>query len=174
MATAQRVLVGVAVIATVAIVALYLAIIRSQGGGEPSPPDVLTVPFVAGYMLLMALLLAASLVLRAPMRLAFRGAASAGLLALGVLSLFSIGVALLIAGGIATASTVLAVRDQPAGRPVFSPFVGGVVAVALLVVGFEFAWHYLVCPPTGEMGGTTAGFFNSVSYDCNNGVLTTH
>ena len=174
MATAQRVLVAVAVIATVAIVTLYLWIIRSQGAGGPSTPDVLTVPFVAGYQLLMAALLGVSLLAPAGARPALRGAAAGGLFVLAVLAMFSIGLAILLVAGLAIAATVLAIAERPGARSVVSAVLAGVLAVVVLVAGFEFAWHVLVCPPTGQMGGTTAGFFDSVSYDCINGVLTVH
>ncbi len=166
---------GVAVIATVAIVALYLAIIRSQGGGEPSPPDVLTVPFVAAYLLLMAVLLGVSLLAPAGARPALRGAAAGGLFVLAVLALFSIGVAILLLAGLAIAATVLAIVERPGARSVVSAVLAGVLAVAVLVAGFEVSSHYLVCPSTGESGGTTASLLgHSSSYDCNNGVLTVH
>lgn len=162
-----------AVIATAAIVALYLSIIRSQGG--PSTPDVLTVPFVAAYQLLMAVLLGVSLLAPAGARPALRGAAAGGLFVLAVLALFSIGVAILLVAGLAIAATVLAIVERPGARSVVSAVLAGVLAVLLLVAGFEFAWHYLVCPPTGEMGGTTAGFFgDSIAFDCKDGVLTVH
>ena len=169
---AARVLVAVAVVATAATAAAYVSIIRSQG--EQGTPDVLTVPFVAGYQLLMALLLLASLVVPAAARPAFRGAASAGLLVLGWLAAMSIGIPLLLAAGLAIGSTVLAIDSRPGLRSLISAGVAGVLAVALLVGGFEFTWNHLVCPPTGESGGSTASFLgHGSSYDCNNGVLTT-
>lgn len=170
---AARVLVAVAIVAIAAIVVLYVSIIHVQGG--PSTPDVLTVPFVAGYQLLMAALLGASLLASPALRPALRGAASAGLLVLGWLAIFSIGIAILIAAGLAIASTALALNERPGARPVVSAVLAGALAVALLVAGFEFSWHYLVCPASGESGGTTASLLgHSSSYDCNNGVLTVH
>lgn len=168
---AARVLVSVAVVAIAAIVVLYVSLIRSQGG--VSTPDVLTVPFVAGYQMLMAVSLGASLFAPPALRPSLRGAASAGLLVLGWLAIFSIGIAILIAAGLAIASTALALNERPGARPVVSAVLAGALAVALLLGGFEFSWHYLVCPSTGESGGTTATLFGpSSSYDCNNGVLT--
>ena len=176
MVAAQRVLVSVAVAATLAIVVLYVSISRTQGGGGPPTPDVLTVPFVASYIALMGGLLAASLFVPPALRPALRGAAAAGLLVLGWLAIFSIGVAILIAAGLAIGSTVLALNERPGARPVASAVVAGVLAVVVLVAGFEFSWHYLVCPPTGQQGGTTAEFLpgHFATYECNDGVLTTH
>src|SRR5438477_3820892 len=96
---AARVLVAVAVVAVAATAAAYVLIIRSQG--EHGTPDVLTVPFVASYQLLLALLLLASLVVPAAARLAFRGAASAGWLVLAWLAALYLGFPLLLGAGLA-------------------------------------------------------------------------
>ena len=170
---AARVLVAVAVVAIAATAAAYVLIIRSQG--EHGTPDVLTVPFVASYQVLMALLLLASLVVPAAARPAFRGGASAGLLVLGWLAAMSIGIPLLLGAGLAIGSTVLAIDARPGRRVVISTAVAAVLAVALLAAGFEFSWNHLVCPPTGDSGGSTASLLGrGISYDCNNGVLTVH
>jgi hypothetical protein len=87
----------------------------------------------------------------------------------------SIGIPLLLAAGLAMGSTVLAIDSRPGRRIVISSAVAAVLAVGLLVGGFEFSWNYLVCPPTGQSGGSTASLLGrGVSYDCNNGVLTVH
>ena len=172
---AARVLTAVAAVAVLATDALYVSLIRGQGGpGAPGPPDVLTVPFVAGYQLFMAALLAASLFAPAATAPVLRGAASGGLVVLGVLGAFSIGLPLLIAGFLAIAATVLAIRARPRALSIASAVGAAVVSVAVLAAGFEFAWHYLVCPPAVQMEGTTAGLFgDSISYRCADGVLTT-
>jgi len=168
---AGRVITVLAVVATLSVVALYITVIRSVDG--PAQADVLTVPFVAGYLLLMAALLAASLLVRPIARPALRAAASAGLFALGVLAGFTIGVAILIAAALAIASTVLAMIAEPSARSQISGTIAAVLAIALLVGGFEFTWNYLACPPAGESGGSTASFLGHGSiYACNNGVLT--
>jgi len=170
---AARVLIAVAVVAIATIVALYLSIVRSQGGPPSDTP--LVVPFVASYLALMAALLAASLFTPAASRPALRAAASAGLVFMGVLAAFTIGLAILVAAAPAIASAVLATRARPGGTTVASSGVAVLLAVALLVAGFEFTWSYLVCPASGESGGSTASFLgHSSSYDCNNGVLTRH
>ena len=173
MATAERVLTAVAVVITAAMVAVYLSLIRGQGG--PSTPDVLTVPFLTTFLGLMALLLLASLLVPPAVRPALRAGPAAGLLVLGWLGAMSIGIPLLLAAGLAMASAVLAIDARPQRRVVVSVAFASVMAIALLVAGFEFSWHYLVCPATGESGGTTASLLgHSTIYDCNNGVLTTH
>ena len=170
---AARVIVLLAVVTILAVDATYISITRSLNG--PGTADVLTVPFVAGYMFVMAALMAASLFTPPVAQLALRASASAGLLILGLLALFTIGFAILVAATLAIASTVLAMRSQPSARSQVFATIAALLAVALLVGGFEFTWNYLVCPPTGESGGTTASLLgHSSSYDCNNGVLTVH
>ncbi len=164
-------LVVVPIVALIAIVAGYLTIIQSQGG--PPPSDVLTVPFVATYLLLMAMLLAISLVERPwikALRPALRAAASAGLLALGVLAAFSIGLAIIVAGAFATAATVISIVSAPRRATFIAAAAGAFASLALLAGGFEVAWNVIVCPPTGESGGTTA---SGLAYQCNGGTLTT-
>ncbi|HEV3100698.1 MAG TPA: hypothetical protein VG426_00010 [Candidatus Dormibacteraeota bacterium] len=169
--TWTRALVWVAMAGLVAIDVLYLAIIHFQN--DPGPADVLTVPFVATYLAAMAILLGASLVSPAPARPAFRAAASSGLLVLGLLAAFSIGVLVLVMAGLAIATTVGALGMQHKPRVLAATAVASLVAVIVLVGGLQLAWHYLVCPPTGSSGGTTAGFFGQVTYECDNGRLTT-
>lgn len=168
----MRVLVAVPVVSVVVIAAAYVAIIVNQ----PSHPDVFVVPFVAGYMVATAVLLAVSL-LESPrvvsLRPALRGAAAGGLLVMGVLALFSIGLPLMFAGALATAATVGTVRRHPSRTAIGSAAAGAAVAFVVLVVGFDVAWRIIVCPPSGEMGGTQPGLFVSgIAYDCSNGRLT--
>jgi hypothetical protein len=172
---AVRVLVVVPIVGLMAVIAGYIAIIRSQDGARPD--DVLTVPFVTGYLLLMALLLAVSLLelpAIARSRPALRGAAAAGLWVLGVLALFSIGLAIVICAALATAATVVTLTARPSLRATVSAVVAGILSVVVLAVGFEITARVIVCPATGQSGGTTAAFLtNGFSYECNDGVLTT-
>jgi hypothetical protein len=85
----------------------YVLIIRAQ---ESYPPEAFVVPFVAAYLALMAVMLGASLRpgrLAVRLRPALRGGAAAGLLAIGVLALTSIGILLVVAGGLAAAAAVM-------------------------------------------------------------------
>jgi hypothetical protein len=172
---AARVLVAVSIVSLFAIVAGYVAIIRSQG--EPPPDNVTTVPFVAGYLLAMAVLLGVSLVERpaiARLRPALRGATAGALLPMGVLALMSIGLAIVIVAGLATAATVLSLAARPSAKATLSAVVAAIVAVVVLAIGFDVSWQTIICPATGQSGGTTVGLFgNGTSYECNDGVLTT-
>lgn len=167
-------LVAVPVVGLVAVVAGYIAIINSQG---PPPPDnVTTVPFVSGYVLLMAILLAVSLIERpviARIRPAVRGAAAAGLWVLGFFALFSIGLAIVICAALATAATVVTLTARPSLKATLSVVVAGGVSAVVLAVGFYISWQTIICPATGQSGGTTVGLFgDGKTYECNDGVLT--
>ena len=172
MAATARFVTALAVLALVAIDAIYLIIVRQQGT-DPSEP--LVVPFVAAYIALMGALLVASLLTPPAWAPALRGGASAGLLVLGALSAFSIGLGVLFAATLAIAATVLALIARPGARSAVSTVLSALVVVALLVVGFQVAWSHLACPASGEGGGTTPSFFGQgSSYECNGGVLTVH
>jgi len=164
----------VAIVLVVVADALYLAIVFNQG---VQPLESYTTPFIAVYLVLMAALPAASLMGRwsATVRGALRAAAAGGLLVLGVLALMSIGLALLIAGGLAAAATVRTWR-----RPLItsSNLLGvgsAVIAVAVLIAGFEVTERLIICPAQGSMGGGGSGFLTGpYYYDCVNGHLTFH
>lgn len=165
-----RVLVWIAAAIPLVMDAVYLSLIRLQG---ESSPDVLTVPFVFGYLLVMAALLASSLLVRMNpvMRGAFRAAAGAGLVVLGVLAAFSIGLPILVAGLIALAAFGLSLERWQVSLPV--GVVAGFVAVALLIGGFELTQRYIVCPESGESSGSGTGFVTGpYSWHCVNGTLT--
>jgi len=164
-----RVLVWVSAVVVVVMVAVYLALIRAQGGAAP---DWLTVPFVTAYLLSAAALLAASVLrIRPGVRAAMRAAAAAGLLVLGYLAGFSIGVPLILAGvlaAIATAATLSRVR----GPAVIAAPAAAVLAVALLVAGFEVSERVIACPATGTMGGGGVGLVTGpYHWSCADGTL---
>lgn len=160
-----------AAVAVVAIDALYVGLVRSQGG--PPPDNALVTPFVASYFALIALALAMSLLTPVSVGVGLRGGAAGGLLVMAILTGFSIGVAVLIPALIAIAAAVVTVGGHPRRRSVISAGVGIFVAVAVLAIGLQIAWSYIACPATGQSGGTTASFFGQgASYECDNGVLT--
>jgi hypothetical protein len=168
---ATRLLVGVPAVALPAIVAAYIAIIRRQGA---APTDFLTVPFVSTYLLSMAVILAISLIERRSIRSlrpALRAAASAGLLALGVLAGSAPGPAILAAGAFALAATAASIISALRRATFIGAAIGMVLSLAWLAFGLEVAWNVIVCPPTGQSSGTTR---SGVNYDCSDGDLTVH
>jgi hypothetical protein len=171
---ATRVLVAVAAVLVVVADALYLAIVFNQG---VYPLESYTTPFIAVYLALMAGLLAATLMRRwgAAVRGAFRAAAAGGLLVLGVLALMSIGLALVIAGGLAAAATVRTLRGPLITSSNLWGVTSAVIAVAVLIAGFEVTERMIVCPSTGSMSGGGSGFLTGpYYYDCVNGHLNFH
>jgi hypothetical protein len=169
---ATRVLVAVSIVAVIATVVAYNAIIRGQGG--PAPSDFLTVPFVSTYLLSMAVILAISLIDRPrikSLRPALRSAASAGLVALAVLSAFSVGLEILIGAAFAIAATVISIISSLRRATFIGAAIAAVLSVAWLAFGLEVTWNVIVCPPTGQSSGTTA---TGVNYDCSDGYLTVH
>jgi hypothetical protein len=150
----------------------YVALIASQ---PEHAPDIFTVPFVATFIALMAALLALSLAgspLVVTLRPALRAGAAAGLVVLGVLGAFSIGLPLLFAGFLATGAAIrtLAGGGLPA---VTAEIAAAVLAIALLVVGFEVTARVIVCPTDGSSsGGSWPGIVtHGFSWECSGGRL---
>ncbi len=169
-------LVWIAMVFVLAIVVVYLLIIRGQGGATPE--GAVTVPFVAGYLVLMAVLLWVSL-LGHPrlvvLRPALRGGAAAGLLVLGVIAAFSIGVLIIVAGILATISAIRALWGTNLRNAMLSEIAAAVIAVTALVAGFEVTQRVIICPPTGTISGGGSGFLTpAYHYECVNGTLTMH
>jgi hypothetical protein len=166
-----RVLVAVSVVAAIVTVVGYIAIIRQAG---PLPTDFLTVPFVSTYLVSMVVILAISLIERRGikrLRPPLRAAASAGLLALGVLASFPTAPSVLIAAAFAMAATAVSIISALRRATFIGAAIGALLSVAWLAFGLEVAWNVIVCPPTGQSSGTTA---TGVHYDCSDGYLTVH
>lgn len=164
----------IALILVLATDAAYVLLIRGQGAVAP---DEYTVPFVVGYLLLLAGLLMASLMRlpRPAWRMPLRAGASGGLLILGVLAIFSVGLPLVIAGALATGATVRTLRGRQVTRASVSAIGAAVLAVVVLVAGFEVTQRLIVCPATGASGGGGNGFVTGpYFYDCVNGHLSYH
>ena len=152
----------------------YLLLIRAQGEvRDPASNGV--VPFVAGYMFVMAVLVWLSILDRqtlASIRPALRAAAAAGLLVLGVIAAFSIGLPIFVAGVLAAIAAGLALAGPRPWRRALSEVVAAIVAVTLLVAGFEVAQRMITCPAIGTMGGSSVGFVTSgFTWECVNGEL---
>jgi hypothetical protein len=154
----------------------YQVLLRSQG--DTSPDSVATVPFVSGYMLVMAALLCLSLVGQprlVRLRPAMLASAAAGLLVLGFFGAFSIGVPLFLAGILTTIAAIRALAARNSKNAMLSGVAGAVIALIVLVGGFEVTQRIIVCPSTGSMGGGGSGFLTGAySYTCVNGTLTLH
>ncbi|MHB8614317.1 MAG: hypothetical protein ACYDAL_18145 [Candidatus Dormibacteraceae bacterium] len=163
-----------ALVLTLATDAAYVLLKLTQGNASL---DVYTVVFVAGYLVLLATLLVISLMRLGTVdwRMPLRAAASAGLLVLGVIAIFSIGVPLVIAGAMATGATVRTLRGPFLTASSVSAVAAAVLAVVVLVAGFEGTQRLIVCPDHGTVTGGGNGFVSGpYYYECVNGRLNMH
>ena len=148
---------------------LYVILLRAQ----PDDPQSLRPPFIVGLIALLAVaaLLASSTWARAS-RLPLLAFAATGLMALGFLAGFSIGVALLAAGLL----LLLAALQPDAVAPrVHRPVVVASASAALLilVVGMQLTEFPTGCPTTGYSAGSgTALITRDYHWTCINGKLT--
>jgi hypothetical protein len=158
----------------VADVIAYLLLITAQGPGQSDMTFV--VPFVASYLAVAAIVLRLSLVSQPRLvawQPALRGSAAAGLLVLGVIAAFSIGLPIFLAGVLAAIAAVRAVAGRQLRNAVLSQIAGALIAVMVLVGGFEVTQRLIQCPPTGQSGGSGSGFLTGgYQYECVNGTLT--
>ena len=170
---ASATLVWVAIAQVVAAVIAYRVILGFQ---IPPPDSAAIVPFVSGYMLLMALLLALSLSGNprvAMLRPAMLAAAAAGLMLLGFFALMSIGLAIFVAGILAAIAAIRTSAGHSSRKAILSGVGGLVIALTVLLGGFEVTQRIILCPPTGSMGGGSSGFLTGpYHYTCVNGKLT--
>jgi hypothetical protein len=168
--------VGAAIIAA-AVDVLYVGVINTQGG---SNPQFLRAPFVAAYIALMAIFAALSTrASAARWRPLLLGISAAGLLLLGVFSIFSIGVPLMVAGVLASLGLINALgparssgeRSGKASAAVAA--VGAVLAVVALLVGLSLTELAIRCPANGveEVSGTNF-LGGPYQFSCDNGKLT--
>jgi hypothetical protein len=152
---ALRLLIWIAFVMVLVTAFGYVLVIRAQ---ESYPPEAFVVPFVAAYLVLMAAMLGVSLregSLAVRLRPVLRGGAAAGLLAIGVLALMSVGILLVVAGGLATAAAVMTLVGRRWSTFVYEA-AAALVALVLLVTGFEVTDRLIVCPPHG-LGGSGYG-----------------
>ena len=171
---AARVMAWASLVIVLLEVVVYVALIQGQG---QTAPDAYTFPFVSGYLVLMAALLLASLLRlkRTVLRTPFRAAAAGGLLVLGILAAFSIGLPLVVAGILATGSAVRTVKGPLWTRAGLLGAGAAVAAVVVLIAGFEVTQRIIVCPATGNMGGGGSGFVTGpYQWDCVDGRLNFH
>jgi hypothetical protein len=168
-----RTLVLIAAVVVVVGDAGYVLIVATQGS---YPPDAFTVPFLAGYWLLMAVMLGVSLLDRprlATLRPALRAGAAAGLLVTGVLGLFSIGLPMVIAGALATGAAVRTLAGRDRRWVVSTEVVAAVIAVVVVVAGLELTARVILCPPHGQSGGGGTGLVSGdYHWTCSEGHLT--
>src|SRR2546428_3385107 len=150
---------------------LYYGEVVGQGGHGPLQGRV---AFVATFIAVLAITSALSARASASAwRPALLGLSAIGLLAMGYIALFSIGLALLLAGALAFVALVvsLAASRQPAGF--LKAGAGALIALVIFVGGFEASERAIVCAPTGVETGSGSGLLSGpYHYTCVNGKLT--
>jgi hypothetical protein len=162
-----------AIVLVLADLVVYGLLIRGQ---DKPQPEAFTVPFVAAYLCLMALALWLSLLdrpLLASLRPALRATAAAGLLPMGIIAAMSIGLPIFAAGVLAAIAAARALAGPRLRTAVLSEVAAAVIAVTVLVGGFELTQRLIMCPPSGTIGGSGSGFLTGgYHYQCVNGTLT--
>jgi len=149
-------------------------------GAASSDAQFLRVPFVAGFIALMAICAALSARASATRwRPLLLGVAMAGLLLLGVIGILSIGLPLLVAGLLALVGLInsLSRPGSAPGRsgraPAGMAAGGALLAVVVLLSGFIVTELAIRCPARGVMGGSGPSVLGgSYAYSCDNGNLT--
>jgi hypothetical protein len=157
----------IAAILTIAVAIAYVPLAARNPSGRA------TVFFVAAFLVLMAALLLRSMAPRVPgsVRMSFRAGAGGGLLVLGVLALMSIGLPLILAGLAAFVAAGVTGVERPLKSALFSG-VAALLAVVVLITGFEVTQRIVACPPHGSMSGSGTGFITGpYQYECVDGRL---
>jgi len=158
----------------VAVDGLYIGVVNSQGpSAQPYIPR-----FVGGFLATMAALIAIALLPRpeiAIIRAPLRAGAAAGLLMLGIVAAFSIGLPLVAAGLLAGFALSRTRREPRRGVARLSGLVAAALTVGILIAGLDVTQRLIVCPDSGQVGGGGSGLVSgSYQYECNNGQLTVH
>ena len=153
---------------------LYVVLINAQG--QSAQPYIAR--FVGGYLAVMAALIAVALVPRPEtvrIRVALRAAAAGGLLLMGFLASFSIGLPLVLAGFLVFFTLTRTARENRSRPARLSGLVAAAVAVAVLLTGLEVTQRLIVCPDEGTQAGGGSGLITGpYQYECNNGTMHFH
>jgi hypothetical protein len=169
----MRWLAGVAAIIAAVVDVLYYGFVHHQGGHDPLGWRF---PFVATFIALMAITAALSTRTSATTwRPALLGLSAIGLLAMGFIGIFSIGLPLLIAGALTCVALIFALTEsrQPAG--ILKAGAGALLALTIFLAGFEATERAIACPAGGVETGSGSGFLSGpYHYTCVNGKLTVY
>lgn len=148
---------------------IYVLMLSAQGAGDGSFRPT----FVAAYIGLLAVAAGAGALMHSRwVRAALLTGAAAGLGLLGLLSIFSIGLGLLLAGTLVTASALRTVRSSGRSRVAFASVCAGLtVMVGVLGAGLYATDLPVACPSANAQGGGNSMFHGSYSFTCHNGRM---
>ena len=174
---AARFMTWFALVFSLATAAAYLLLILGQG--DTPPERFATVAFVASYLVVLAALLAASLLRR--WSAVVRAVVACGRRRRSARArrpghLFHRTASSRSRGAMATGATVRTIAGPFLDRIVVCPPLRRPrLAVVVLVAGFEVTERLIVCPAHGSSGGGGTGLVTGpYYYDCVNGRLTFH
>ena len=151
--------------------ALYFGIVAGQGGHDPIRWRV---AFVATFVAVLAITAAlASRGSASAWRPALLGLSTIGLLAMGYVGIFSIGLPLLVAGALAFIALLTSLRASRQPSAFLNAGAGALTALVIFFGGFEASERAIACPRTGfESGGGSGLLSGPYHYTCVNGKLT--
>lgn len=162
----------------VSIDLFYVALIRSQGLAGSVGPDWFRVVFLAGFLAFAALALAVGTVIRQPhLRATLLGVGTIVCWAWAILSIFSIGLLLLVPAVLATVALCLAVTDEPRPHRLATSVLVWLVTCGTLAAGLYLtkppsgAMH-IICPKSGHLQGSESSNGTTSRYRCDDGRLT--
>jgi hypothetical protein len=165
----MRLLGVIAAIVVVTVDLLYVWYIEFVQSGVSDQPW--RVPFVASYLGVLAICaLLSAVVSGGSWRVVLAGASASGLLVLGFLAVFSIGLPLVVMGLLTVAALVTTVKSEPhPGLAAGASVAGALVAVVVLLAGLGISERIIACSPRAVSGGGTTFLSGSYSYTCQNG-----
>ena len=155
------------VVATVDLLYVwYIGFVQSGVSDQPW-----RVPFVASYLGALAICaLLSAIVSGGSWRVVLAGACASGLLVLGFLAMFSIGLPLVVMGLLTVAALVTAIKGEASPRlAVGASVAGALVALIVLLAGLGISERIIACPLGAVSGGGTTFLSGSYSYTCQNG-----
>jgi hypothetical protein len=162
--------VGLIVAIVVAVVdVLYIWFVGFVQGATSDMPWV--VPFVASYLGLLAVCaLLSGTGSPSSWRIALLGGSAGGLVVLGFLALFSIGLPLFVMGLASIAALVTAIIGATNRRlATGASIAGALTAVLIMLAGFAITDRIIACRAGVDSGGGTGFLTSSYSYTCQNG-----
>ena len=96
-----------------------------------------------------------------------------GLLAMGYVAIFSIGLPLLVAGALAFIALLTSLRASRQPSAFLKAGAGALIALVIFFGGFEASERAIACSPTGVESGSGSGLLSGpYHYTCVNGKLT--
>jgi hypothetical protein len=152
---------------------LYYGMVSHVGAHDPLGWRV---AFVAVFIAALAMIAALSARESASAwRSALLGVSAIGLLAMGFISIFSIGLPLVLAGGLAFVALIASLTTSRQPASILKAGAGGLLALTIFVGGFEATERAITCPATGAETGSGSGLLSGPYHDtCLNGKLTVY